>query len=468
MTEQALKGPKASGKVLSNTKTRGEALDRARMDKQVVKAVMVSPLIVPWPSIPNHLQKAVLSSLPTLIPDSIPAYHVDRARCKHFNQAQRRKEKKRQKAAVDKQLEEENHGEDPRLSTPQRPNDNSFRDSQAIGKADDKPAHPPPKIPEAPDVLQHLIFGINETIKVLERSIDDLKLRLMLMADAINGNLQLATTSLPLNSNGLLPTAPSDSSARTQGISMTESLGARLYPPAFIIVPLLSISPQTLVSAIPQYCATYNALVYQWIQLGKIIETRMKKDQRTIIGEPREEIRVVALGDVELEIARMVGLRRVACTAVRSSHPDLKILSELLPKSALHPPRHQITLPHPTSNVRVHCAQRDRGPAQRGQGPGSSAAVPDEAHDMSPLIPEVHYTPLTIKGITTSAPVDGQARKAKRLEEVRARRKVVKERRRAMRLKEMKLGVKGLKVASNLKSKQNGKTRRSKPAASVA
>jgi len=59
-------------------------------------------------------------------------------------------------------------------------------------------------------------------------------------------------------------------------------------------------------------------------------------------------------------------------------------------------------------------------------------------------IPNVHYAPLHIKGITTTAPVDGNARKQKRLEEVRKKRVEVKERKRREREEEIRRWEKGL------------------------
>jgi hypothetical protein len=58
-------------------------------------------------------------------------------------------------------------------------------------------------------------------------------------------------------------------------------------------------------------------------------------------------------------------------------------------------------------------------------------------------LPHVHYAPLAIKGITTTIPTDGNARKQKRLEGVRARRIEVKERKKEARRKEFLRGIKG-------------------------
>ena len=316
---------------------------------------------------------------------------------------------------------------------------------------------------QPPEVLQHLVFGINETIKSLERSIDDLKMRLMIMADALSGTIKPA---LQVDSDGLLPTAPTDPEESPAITLNPAPVLVTPVPPAFIVIPLQSISPQSLVSAIPQYCATYNALVYQWGQLRKHVEAKWKGGYQMVVGEPREEVRLVPLGDVEAEMAKLVGLRRLACVAIRvsvsdtppshaypsqTSHPSLQVLTDLLPKSVLQPPRHKITLPYVTSSLAVHSG----GKRKRAQ------TEPVESNlDTGALLPDVHYAPLTIKGITTTAPVDGQARKAKRLEEVRARRKEVKERTRQERLKEMKRGLKGEKpkrhtdkLAKRLKAK---------------
>lgn len=160
--------------------------------------------------------------------------------------------------------------------------------------------------PVKPEILDHMVMGINETIKSLETAIDDLKLRLLTIADRLNG------IHLKPNTN-LLPTAPHPERSTSPAATPVEA-----SPPAFIIIPLQSISPQTLVSPIPQYCATYNSLVWQWGQLSRIAKTRIKESEwKEVIGEAREEIRVVPLGRVEAEMAALVGLRRLACLAIR-------------------------------------------------------------------------------------------------------------------------------------------------------
>ena len=51
----------------------------------------------------------------------------------------------------------------------------------------------------------------------------------------------------------------------------------------------------------------------------KTVKTRLKESDWDVLGDEREEIRVVPLGDVEKDMAVLVGLRRLACMGVRVS-----------------------------------------------------------------------------------------------------------------------------------------------------
>jgi hypothetical protein len=242
---------------------------------------------------------AVMKELPRLIPDVIAAYHTSRARCQVERKKATRKRERLAKAA----------GEDTNMAV----EGESAPVEQGIT---------PMENPVKPEILEHMVMGINETIKSLETAIDDLKLRLLMIADRLNG------IHLKPNSN-LLPTAPH--SERSPSPALSES-----SPPAFIIIPLQSISPQTLVSPIPQYCATYNSLVWQWGQLSRVAKTRVKESElRVVIGEEREEVRVVPLGRVEGEMAALVGLRRLACLAIRVSFLVFSLSEQELIISAL-------------------------------------------------------------------------------------------------------------------------------------
>lgn len=298
----------------------GSVRDQAKVktgSRDITKAVLASPLVIPWlvvsslvvkhkqqadfrPNIPRNHQMAVMKELPRLVPDEIAAYHTSRARCQVERKKATRKRARLAKAAEDVEMAVE-------------PENDPAQENTTLEN------------PVKPEILDHMVLGINETIKSLETAIDELKLRLLTIADQLNG------IHLKPNSN-LLPTAPPERSPSPPSSSPVER-----SPPAFIIIPLQSISPQTLVSPIPQYAATYNSLVWQWGQLSRIAKTRVKESEWTeVVGEEREEIRVVPLGRVEGEMAALVGLRRLACLAIRvrlisSRRVPMLIDSNLIP-----------------------------------------------------------------------------------------------------------------------------------------
>lgn len=239
----------------------------------------------------------MMQELPKMIPDTVAAYHTDRARSHGERKKAARKlarlEKEQAKAGsmdIEVPLQAEAQTGPP------------LKSNEA-------------ESPQRPEILDHMVLGINETIKSLERAIDELKLRLLMMADRLNG------IHLKPGSN-LLPTAPRSTSRSPSPTPQTAGPSTETSPPAFIVIPLHSISPQSLVAPIPQYAATYNSLVWQWGQLSKIVKTRLKEGEWTeVIGEDREEVKVVPLGRVEGEMAAMVGLRRLACLVIRVSIP---------------------------------------------------------------------------------------------------------------------------------------------------
>lgn len=258
--------------------------------------------LISRPNIPKHLQNGVMAALPKLVTQDIADYHINRARCHQKDKKGRRKAAKGRPGEGKEGGENLEEGKDEADGVKDsQPMDVDLA-SQQVGASTSQAVRPTP-----PAVLEHLVLGINETIKTLERNIEDLKTRLMLIADRLNG------THLPTNRQNLLPTAPRSPSP-SPSPSPPESL-----PMAWVVVPLLSISPQSLVSPIPQYCATYNSLVYQWGQLQKAVKTRLKETEWEVLGEEREEIRVVPLGDVEKHMAELVGLRRLACLGIKVS-----------------------------------------------------------------------------------------------------------------------------------------------------
>jgi hypothetical protein len=256
----------------------------AAENKTVIRPVLASPMTVPWcvaecdlgratanligrPTIPDHLQRTVIHALPQFVP-GIADYHLSRARCHS------RKRKENHKTSSE--------------ST----------ESASIVKSSSAPK---------PDVLNHLVLGLNEVLKFLEQQIDQLKLDLSRIYQAIN----------------------EDASGHTEPKSPTTQIDLERDPQlVFILVPLASINPQALVDSIPQYCATYNSLVYQHNHLGHAAKTRLNEPNRSWAG-PKEEVRVVTLGRREQEMAQAVGLRRITCLGVKVSlaAPKLPLFS---------------------------------------------------------------------------------------------------------------------------------------------
>ncbi|WVQ91329.1 hypothetical protein IAS59_005127 [Cryptococcus gattii] len=398
---------------MEKTAPKQASSDKSGLSKDVQKAVLASPLTIPWPDVPRHLQTTVVHLLRELIPSDVAGYHVSRARCHNKAKRAKRVQKAKEVKASSEQSDSSERA-DQEQAEKAADEDAAMEDLESSEGQKQKQSsdnlETELKRPERPEILSHLVLGINEVIKSIEHQIGSLKTQIMIMGDALNGD----QPGKP-NASNFLPTAPRSPSPSNSDDEATEGQSQSVLSPSapvnFIIIPLLSINPQSLVSPILQYCATYNAYVYQHTQLAKILRTRLKKSQWTdVIGDEREEIAVVPLGAVEKDLADMVGLRRLACLALRKSHPNIERARTLLPKSILRPPRFSVTLPIPTSTLKIHtCATPSVSKSETSKG------------NQAP-IPHVHYVPLHVKGIQTKMPVDNASKKAKRLQEVRLKR----------------------------------------------
>lgn len=311
-----------------------------------------------------------MAALPQILPAELSDYHVSRARC---HQAAKRARRKLKRAEEGMDVD----GDDKQPSS-----------KEGIEG-----------IPQRPEVLDHLVLGLNETIRALEHSIDDLRIRMALLAEGLD-------PSLP----ALLPTAPSSTPTPAPAAS-PEHVETGI---AFVLVPHTSVSPLSLVDPLPTYCATYNTLLRQASDLGS---------KGKGLGRP---IRIVPLGKREADIAAAAGLRRVTSVCVRASHPAAPVLERLL-KAALQPPRHSVTLPWPTMTLSVHAGEGEEKSKKAGAKPaeGEKAAEKEKVEKTQGNTvpqPQIAYAPLHIKAVHTTAPLDNNARKAKRLVEVRAKR----------------------------------------------
>jgi len=233
------------------------------------------------PSLPNHLQAAVFAALPGILPPEIADYHVSRQRCS-------RAVKKRKKADKDK--------------------------GEGRGEVPPSPPHP--------ELLSQLVFGLNETIKALEHGIADLKFRIMVMSDALQGKPVMPRA---VAESGLLPTAPSDTSAPEPAEPATPA-----SPLAYVLVSNLSVSPQSLIDPLPPYCATYNTHLDQYTRLAAEVHRRLPKPE-AIAPPAGPQVRLVPIGKREAELSAMAGLRRVSTFAIRVSSCSRMALTDLRP-----------------------------------------------------------------------------------------------------------------------------------------
>lgn len=318
-----------------------------------------------------------MAALPDIISQDVADYHVSRQRC---TRAAKRAKKRKAKA-----------------------------EGEAATAEVDETAPAEKEVIYRPEVLDHLVLGLNETTKALERSIAELRLRMQILADALQ-----ASSTTPR----FLPTARSAAPAAAES------------PIVFVVVPHESVSPFTLIKDLATTVATHNTLLRQYSQLQKGTHAPQYQHLAHLAGDI-PEIRLVPLGNRGQELAGAAGLRRLASFAVRRSHPSLPVLERLLPKSLLHPPRHSITLPWPTSNLTVHS---DEDAKKQVQETNTSVTVKPSN------VPPIDYAPLHIKGVHTTAPADAAARKARRLEEVRAKRVEAKSKKLVAR-KKMEQGV---------------------------
>lgn len=326
-----------------------------------------------------------MAAMPQIIPVEVADYHVSRQRC---SRAAKRARKRTQKGTASGDV--------------------------AVAEQDEQ------KVPYRPEVLDHLVLGLNETTKELDRSIADLRLRMAVLADALG-----ASSDTPR----FLPTAPSPAVTTPE-----ES------PLVFLLVPHTSVSPFSLIEDLATTVATHNTLLRQHSQLRKATHAPQFSHLAHLAKEI-PEIRLVPLGRREEELAAAAGLRRLANFAVRASHPALPVLERLLPTSLLHPPRHSITLPWPSMNLSVVNGTEAESVTKKKDTHGEEKeATQSTPKGETTLVPPIEYAALHIKGVHTTAPADPTARKARRLAEVRAKRVETKMKKLVAR-KKMEQGV---------------------------
>jgi hypothetical protein len=184
-------------------------------------------------------------------------------------------------------------------------------------------ASPLPQI-TAPPVLSTITFGLNETIKRLERT----RLDLEISVDALLAGYE----DFPFaerREDGLVPTAPSVDVAPLVDPSR---FGTPPPPPFTIIfVCVEDINPRELVEHVPRYVSSWNALLArskarleEWVSEGAGEEDeRRRKMERLVYG--REMWLVPMEKGSEQVLAHAVGLRRVGVMGITVSTSKLNL-----------------------------------------------------------------------------------------------------------------------------------------------
>ncbi|KAL1409639.1 hypothetical protein Q8F55_003635 [Vanrija albida] len=387
--------------IRQQAKAKGSGADRADLKKDVVKPLLMNPLTVGWPNIPNHVQVGVMAALMQLIPSSVADYHTDRSRASRAGKRARRTQKR---------AEEANAVVAKEAGSKAAVTGDVAMEAAVVEKSAAEPelAAPAHAGQPWPDILAHFIIGLNETIKGMEHSIDDLRFRLAILSDL------LASKRSPADApaDGLprfLPTA-----AREEAEPAPWSTPAA--PLFMVLVFNGSVSPQALIDPLPLYAATYNTLLRQYATLAKAVRSRVPGGDK-YIGVEGPEIRIVPLGSREAEGSALFGLRRVSVFAIRTSHPALNVLERLLPDTVLQAPRHAVTLPYPTTSLKIYGDEPKNGEAASAAPAAKSKPPPSQLPT-----PAIHYAPVHLKGVLTEAPLDANARKQRRLAEVRQKR----------------------------------------------
>lgn len=176
--------------------------------------------------------------------------------------------------------------------------------------------------------MQHMIIGINEVVKTLEKQ----KVQLEIEVDAlIHGrapNMDLIPAGV--DQHTLIPAAPST----TEPYKRHTVLGRpRTVPLRAIFVCVHDINPRELVDHLPTYVSTFNGLVQhskskleQWCESQSAQEgqggadaLRRAKEKIDHLGREGEVLLVPFAKGAEQVLAHAAGLRRVSMLGVTVS-----------------------------------------------------------------------------------------------------------------------------------------------------
>lgn len=238
-----------------------------------------------------------MRTLAIMIPPAVADYHVSRERC---HRSHKRKERKRERSKPRAEGEQVTDVDGKGSTTPVQAAPKikmiPTKTTEDVAMENAEIQEPQPSLVK-PKELRDLTIGITEITKHLEAQTAALRLKIQ----------SLVPSTLPSH---MLPTAPvREPSPELESANPFLPTLANHSPLRFVVCPLSDINPPTLVAHIPQYCATYNALVRQWMEVakGKNVDPA---------SAPQEVTLVTTAKGSEKVIAELIGLRRVACLGV--------------------------------------------------------------------------------------------------------------------------------------------------------
>ncbi|KAJ9111699.1 hypothetical protein QFC19_001059 [Naganishia cerealis] len=360
-------------------------------DRPLVKAVLASPLLPKWPDV-HPAFNTVLTLLCEAMPE-VASYHTSRDRCQAHSKRYKRELSKLVPAHAN-----------PQPPIPLKKDSTTDIVPSSVPSQTSISSLPGKSPPEPPSILQHVLFGINQVVKALEKQ----KLQLEVEVDMLLSGREPNMDQVPAGANRhtLIPTAPPP----TLPTNPQSVLGRpTIVPLRAIFVCIQDINPREMVDHLPTYVSTYNGFVQharsklkQWCKARSVENgeansaalQRAREKMEILAGEGEVLLVPLAAGSEQV-LAHAVGLRRVSMLGV-TAQADINV--------------RQARFPHFDVLKRIT------------QDAGLKPLLPPfQIYALAPpaeLAAQL-YAPTQLKAVHTTLPADTKARKAKRVEEVK-------------------------------------------------
>lgn len=255
--------------------------------------------------------------------------------------------------------------------------------------------------------MSTITFGLNETIKRLERTLLDLEISV----DALIAGYEHFPFA-KLRADDLVPTAPPPRTTTMTPLVDASRFGTPPPPQLKIVfVCIEDINPRELVEHIPRYVSSWNALLArsrarleEWVIKGAGDEEERRRKMKRLVDE-REMWLVPLEKGSEQVLAHDVGLRRVGVMGITVSSLGLK--------QDDHLPKHKTQIEFPTlERIANHLKSTTLVPP----------IPPFPIHPTAPTRATSIYAPTILKALHTTTPADPKSRKAERIAAVRSAR----------------------------------------------